>query len=97
MLILDRIENFYFCLGAKFPPPTEGFKIYNLVAEVRRMMDLHLYGLDLWPSDVFLGVLKYGDMRVDLERERKTMPKNWAKRESQIEGLVMATMGMWRP
>ena len=40
-------------------------------------------------------VEKFDDMREDLNREKKVMVKNWAKRESQIEGVVMATLGMY--
>ena len=40
-------------------------------------------------------VEKFEDMRVDLNREKKVMMKNWAKRDSQIEGVIMATMGMY--
>lgn len=39
-------------------------------------------------------VEKFEDMRDDLNREKKVMMKNWAKRESQIEGVIMATVGM---
>lgn len=40
-------------------------------------------------------VEKFEDMRADLNREKKVMMKNWAKRDSQIEGVIMATVGMY--
>lgn len=39
-------------------------------------------------------VEKFGDMRDDLDRERKAMTRLWAKRESQIEGVISATVGL---
>lgn len=38
-------------------------------------------------------VEKFEDMCLDLNREKKIMLKNWAKRDSQIEGVIMATVG----
>jgi len=40
-------------------------------------------------------VEKFTDMQEDLERERKTMTRLWAKREEQIRGVVEATAGMY--
>jgi hypothetical protein len=40
-------------------------------------------------------VEKFTDMQDDLERERKTMTRLWAKREEQIHGVVLATAGMY--
>jgi hypothetical protein len=40
-------------------------------------------------------VEKFADMQEDLERERKTMTKLWAKREEQIRGVVESTAGMY--
>lgn len=40
-------------------------------------------------------VEKFTDMQEDLERERKTMTRLWAKREQQIRGVVEATAGMY--
>lgn len=40
-------------------------------------------------------VEKFGDMQADLERERKTMTRLWAKREEQIRGVVESTVGMY--
>ena len=40
-------------------------------------------------------VEKFNDMSDDLERERKMMTKNWAKREAQIRGVIDATSGMY--
>jgi hypothetical protein len=34
-------------------------------------------------------------MQADLERERKTMMRLWAKREEQIRGVVEATAGLY--
>ncbi|MCF6219475.1 MAG: DUF2130 domain-containing protein [Robiginitomaculum sp.] len=39
-------------------------------------------------------VEKFDDMRTDLEREKKTTLKNWAKREGQIDAVIASTMGM---
>lgn len=40
-------------------------------------------------------VEKFGDMQEDLEKERKMMTKQWAKREEQIRGVVESTAGMY--
>ncbi len=40
-------------------------------------------------------VEKFEDMRADLNREKKIMMKNWSKRDAQIEGVIMATVGMY--
>ncbi len=40
-------------------------------------------------------VEKFGDMQEDLEKERKVMTKQWAKREEQIRGVIEATAGMY--
>lgn len=40
-------------------------------------------------------VEKFEDMRADLDREKKVMMKNWSKRDAQIEGVIMATIGMY--
>jgi hypothetical protein len=40
-------------------------------------------------------VEKFSDMQADLDRERKTMTRLWAKREAQIDGVVDATVGMY--
>jgi len=40
-------------------------------------------------------VEKFSDMQQDLEKERKTMTRLWAKREEQIRCVVEATAGMY--
>jgi hypothetical protein len=40
-------------------------------------------------------VEKFSDMQEDLDRERKTMTRLWAKREEQIRCVVSATAGMY--
>ena len=40
-------------------------------------------------------VEKFEDMRGDLDKERKMMTRNWAKREAQIQGVIGSTIGMW--
>jgi len=40
-------------------------------------------------------VEKFSDMRADLDRERKVMTKNWAKREAQINSVIDSTVGMY--
>lgn len=40
-------------------------------------------------------VEKFGDMQEDLEKERKAMTKQWAKREEQIRGVIESTAGMY--
>lgn len=40
-------------------------------------------------------VEQFTDMQADLEQERRTMTRRWAKREGQIRGVVDATAGMW--
>ena len=40
-------------------------------------------------------VEKFSDMQADLDRERKTMTRLWAKRETQIQGVIESTVGMY--
>ncbi len=40
-------------------------------------------------------VEKFSDMQEDLDRERKTMTRLWAKREAQIQGVIESTAGMY--
>jgi len=40
-------------------------------------------------------VEKFSDMQADLDRERKTMTRLWAKREEQIRGVIETTAGMY--
>ncbi len=40
-------------------------------------------------------VEKFSDMQEDLDRERRSMTKLWAKREAQIRGVIEATAGMY--
>ncbi len=40
-------------------------------------------------------VEKFSDMQDDLDRERKSMTRVWAKREEQIRGVIEATAGMY--
>jgi hypothetical protein len=40
-------------------------------------------------------VEKFTDMQADLEKERKTMTRLWAKREAQIRGVIESTVGMY--
>lgn len=40
-------------------------------------------------------VEKFSDMQEDLEKERKTMTRLWAKRAEQIRGVVESTAGMY--
>jgi hypothetical protein len=40
-------------------------------------------------------VEKFSDMQDDLEKERKTMTRLWAKREEQIRSVIDATAGMY--
>jgi len=40
-------------------------------------------------------VEKFTDMHDDLDKERKTMTRLWAKREEQIRGVIDATAGMY--
>lgn len=40
-------------------------------------------------------VEKFSDMREDLEKERKSMTRMWAKREEQIRGVIESTAGFY--
>ena len=40
-------------------------------------------------------VEKFSDMQSDLDRERKSMTRLWAKREAQIHGVIESTVGMY--
>jgi hypothetical protein len=40
-------------------------------------------------------VEKFTDMQSDLDRERKTTTRLWAKREAQIRGVIESTVGMY--
>jgi hypothetical protein len=39
-------------------------------------------------------VEKFNDMREDLDKERKFMVRQWAKRETQIQSVVASTAGL---
>lgn len=40
-------------------------------------------------------VERFSDMQADLDRERKSMTRLWAKREAQIQGVIESTVGMY--
>ena len=40
-------------------------------------------------------VEKFSDMQADLDRERKSMTRLWAKRDAQIQGVIESTVGMY--
>ncbi len=40
-------------------------------------------------------VEKFTDMQADLDRERKTMMRMWAKREEQLRGVLDSTAGLY--
>jgi hypothetical protein len=40
-------------------------------------------------------VERFNDMQADLDRERRATIRLWAKRESQIRGMLESTAGMW--
>lgn len=40
-------------------------------------------------------VEKFSDMQTDLDKERKSITKSWAKREQQIRGVIESTAGMY--
>ncbi|MBI5322898.1 DUF2130 domain-containing protein [Bradyrhizobium sp.] len=40
-------------------------------------------------------VEKFGELKEDLEKERKFMNRSWAKREAQIQGVLESTFGMY--
>ncbi|MXZ48708.1 MAG: DUF2130 domain-containing protein [Candidatus Dadabacteria bacterium] len=40
-------------------------------------------------------VEKFSDMQADLDRERKSMTRLWAKREAQIQGVIESAVGMY--
>jgi hypothetical protein len=40
-------------------------------------------------------VERFTDMRDDLDRERKTMMRLWAKREEQLKGVLDSTAGLY--
>jgi hypothetical protein len=40
-------------------------------------------------------VEKFSEMQTDLDRERKTTLRLWAKREAQIQGVIESTVGMY--
>jgi hypothetical protein len=40
-------------------------------------------------------VERFSDTQADLDRERKTMMRLWAKREEQIRGVVESTAGLY--
>jgi hypothetical protein len=37
----------------------------------------------------------FGSMKEDLDKERKVILKQWAKREEQIERVMQSTVGMY--
>jgi hypothetical protein len=40
-------------------------------------------------------VEKFSEMQADLDREKKAMTRLWAKRETQIQGVIESTVGMY--
>ena len=40
-------------------------------------------------------VEKFSDMQADLDREKKSMARLWAKRDAQIQGVIESTVGMY--
>lgn len=40
-------------------------------------------------------VEKFGELKEDLDKERKFMNRSWAKREAQIQGVLESTFGMY--
>lgn len=40
-------------------------------------------------------VEKFSEMQTDLDKERRSMMRTWAKRETQIRGVIEATAGMY--
>jgi hypothetical protein len=40
-------------------------------------------------------VEKFSDMQADLDKERNTMTRLWAKRDAQIKGVIESTVGMY--
>lgn len=40
-------------------------------------------------------VEKFSEMQTDLDKERRSMMRTWAKREAQIRGVIEATAGMY--
>jgi len=38
---------------------------------------------------------KFTDMQIDLDRERKTMMRIWAKREEQLKGVLESSAGLY--
>lgn len=40
-------------------------------------------------------VERFSDMQADLDRERKSMTRLWAKREAQIQAVIESTVGMY--
>jgi hypothetical protein len=40
-------------------------------------------------------VEKFTDMQADLNRERATMTRSWAKREEQLSGVLDSTAGLY--
>ncbi len=40
-------------------------------------------------------VEKFSDMQADLDREKKSMTRLWAKRDAQIQGVLESTVGMY--
>ena len=40
-------------------------------------------------------VEKFSDMKADLDKEKKAMLRQWAKREMQIQGVIESTVGMY--
>lgn len=37
----------------------------------------------------------FSEMQADLNREKKAMTRLWAKREAQIQGVIISTVGMY--
>lgn len=74
------------------------------VANVRRAQDGQETKMEL-VYDYLMGpkfrhrveaiVEKASDIQADLDRERKSLTRLWAKREAQIQGVIESTVGMY--
>jgi hypothetical protein len=40
-------------------------------------------------------IVKFTDMQVDFDRERKTMIRMWAKRQEQLNGVLDSSAGLY--
>jgi Uncharacterized protein conserved in bacteria (DUF2130) len=76
------------------PPPTRSMTLSEGQQTKMELVYQYLTG-PRFRHRIEAVVERFTDMQADLDRERKTMMRLWAKREEQIRGVVESTAGLY--